>query len=114
MFEWLTNWCRNKSQSYQTTEGLMKSGPCQHGSAQDLYLMLRDRNSAEIAARLLRRSELFGEDKNPFLNRCAALDQAAADQISRLVALANPAQDIQPWLSVRDRMLDQLREDAGK
>lgn len=79
-------------------------------TAEQAYDLLCNRSSAEIAARLLRRAELFENSKDDFLKRCTALDKVAAEQMERLVGLANPYKDIQPWRDARDNCLNNLRE----
>lgn len=81
-------------------------------SPEQLYDLLRDRSSTEIAARLLNRAEILDRSPRRFLRRCAVLDRVAAEHIERLVMQANPGQDITPWREARDRMRAQLNGDG--
>ena len=73
-------------------------------------LLLQDRSTAEIAARLMRRAELHDEG-NAYLQRCAVLDRVAADNMRRLVRDAG--MDIPEWVERRDLCLRLLREDKN-
>jgi hypothetical protein len=69
-----------------------------------LYLLLKDRSSAEISGRLLDRAEAFEklDTNDDFYRRCAVLDRLASEQIERLVAQLNPDKDIALWCKLRD------------
>jgi hypothetical protein len=81
-------------------------------TVQEMHQLLKDRSSAEIAARLLRRAELFESGSDDFLKRCAALDRVAAERIHR-VTLNDPTQDVSKWLDARDLCLRLLREGSN-
>jgi hypothetical protein len=74
-------------------------------SNEEIYLKLKDCSSAEIAARLLFRAEIYEQYPEVHLHRIAVLDRLAAEQIERLVAKLNPDTDITPWRKVRDNFL---------
>ena len=69
-----------------------------------LYLMLKDRSSAEISGRLLSRAEAFEklDTDDPFYRRCAVLDRIASEKIELLVAMLHPDKNIADWRKVRD------------
>lgn len=78
-------------------------------SAEEAFSLLQHRSSAEIAARLLRRADVFERSHDNFLKRCAALDKVAAETMRQLV-LNDPNQQIGEWLDQRDLCLRLLRE----
>jgi hypothetical protein len=78
-------------------------------SAEEAFSLLQHRSSAEIAARLLRRAELFERSHDNFLKKCAALDKVAAENMRQLV-LNDANQQIGEWLDKRDLCLRLLRE----
>lgn len=78
-------------------------------SAEESFSLLQHRESAEIAARLLRRAELFENSGQEYLKRCAALDKVAAENM-RLLVLRDPTEQIGTWLDKRDLCLRLLRE----
>ena len=69
-----------------------------------LYLMLKDRSSAEISGRLLSRAEALEklDTDDPFYRRCAVLDRIASERIELLVAMLHPDKNIADWRKVRD------------
>jgi hypothetical protein len=77
-----------------------------------LYLMLKDRSSAEISGRLLSRAEAFEklDTDDLFYRRCAVLDRVASEQIERLVAMLNPDKNIAHWCKVRDDWRNQTSQ----
>lgn len=98
MFGGFINWLNRKLEP----KSLVTQTP------EEAYRLLKERNSAEIAARLLVRAvhyELSGRD---WLRRAGALDRVAAEQIERLIGLANPDKDITPWIKLRNGCMDQL------
>lgn len=74
---------------------------------EEAELLLMDRGTAEIAARLLRRAELHDKG-NHYLRACAALDRVAAENIRRLELKAGT--DMGVWQDRRYRCLCLLRE----
>ncbi len=88
-------------------KAMFKSNTQPAQTAEQSYNLLQDRSSAEIAARLLRRAELFEAQGDAFLKRCAALDKVAAENIRRL---ENEKGVMSEWLDRRDLCLRLLRE----
>lgn len=71
--------------------------------------LLRDRSTAEIVARLLRRAELhLAPGADSYLPRCSALDCVAAENMMRLEQKAGT--DMVEWRGRRDLCLRLLRE----
>ncbi len=79
-------------------------------NAQETYHLLKDRSSAEIAARLVRRAAMFEESGDEFLQRCAALDKVAADTIAKMQADKKDPDAWRQWLAERDLCLRLLAE----
>ena len=79
-------------------------------NAQETYHLLKDRSSAEIVARLMRRATMFAETDDEFLKRCAALDKVAAETITQMQADKKDPDAWRQWLAERDLCLRLLAE----
>jgi len=91
-------------------KAMFKSNKQPAQTAEHTYDLLRNRSSAEIAARLLRRAELHEASAQPYLQRCTSLDRVAADVIQRAEEAHMSPQELAQWLDNRNLCLRLLRE----
>ena len=96
MFKNITNWFKSHKRPVP--------------NASETYNLLKDRSSAEIAARLTRRAAMFEESGDEFLKRCAALDKVAADTIAKMQADKNDPDAWRRWIADRELCVRLLAE----